>query len=102
MVTRKELELQGWIYVCCESAYDGFENTKQLDEMLIPDSHRKYVPPAELTDMNFEPNVLRNLVVSNYRAVFYKPLKRDISSLEPPELNLTTIKRGKYSLNSID
>lgn len=35
MVTRKELESWGWVYMCCESAQDGFENTKQLDKIHI-------------------------------------------------------------------
>lgn len=59
--------------MCCESAFDGFENTKQLDEMGIPYSHRKYVSPAELIDINFPQEHLRNLIESNYRAVFFKP-----------------------------
>ncbi len=77
MVTRKELEKQGWVYVCCESKGDGFENTKQLHERGIPDNHIKYVSPKELTDIDFPANVLENLTNSNYRAVFYKPLKKN-------------------------
>lgn len=76
MVTRKELEKQGWVYVCCESKSDGYENTTQLHKMGVPDSNIKYIPPKELTDIDFPKSVLENLTNSNYRAVFYKPLKK--------------------------